>query len=113
MVDLVVRKAQRHVAVLPGFNFKDGVLHLYPDVSLTVSLSGPRGKVRGKALAPLQGRVLSLDEEEWIVVASGEEHMVRFDLAELFNLDRKTGYVMKFRIEGFGKGNLALPAIPR
>ncbi len=86
---------------------------MHPDVSMTVSLSGPGGKVSGKALERIQGRVLSLDEEEWIVVASGEEHLVRIDLAELFNLDRQTGYVAEFEVKGFGNSTLVLPAIPR
>ena len=113
MVDLVVRNARRHVAVLPDFNFKGGVLHLYPDVSMTVFQSGPEAKGKGEPLAPLQGRVLSLDEEAWIALASSEEHLIRFDLRELLDLNWQTSYVVKFRIEGFGKGTLALPAIPR
>ena len=114
MADLVVRNARRQNAVVLDFHFKDGALHLYPDVSLTVLQSGSEGKGRGESLEPIQGRVLSLlDEEAWIALASGEEHLIRFDLRELLDLDRQTGYVMKFRIAGFGKGNLALPAIPR
>jgi len=110
MVDLVVRNARRQNAVVLDFHFKDGVLHLHPDVSLTVFQSGSDARGKGESLEPLQGRVLSLDEEEWIVVASGEEHLVRFDLAELFNLDRQTGYVAEFEVAGFGKSTLVLPA---
>ncbi|NVM56799.1 MAG: hypothetical protein HWN51_01575, partial [Desulfobacterales bacterium] len=67
-------------------------------------------KGMGEPLAPLQGRVLSLDEEAWIALASGEEHLVRLDLAELFDLDRQTGYVAEFEVKRFGKSTLVLPA---
>ena len=113
MVDLVVRNARRQDAVVPDFLFKDGVLHLHPGVSLTVFRSGPGGKEEGEPLVPLQGRMLSLDDEAWIIVGSGEEHLVRFDLAQLFDLDRQTCYTARFRIEGLGKSTLVLPAIPR
>ena len=86
--------------------------HLHPDVSLTVFRSGPIGKEKGEPLTSLPGQLLSLDEEAWIVVGSGGEHLVRFDLAELFNLDRQTSYTVRFRVEGFGKSTLVLPAIP-
>lgn len=110
MVDLVVRNARRQNAVVPDLNFKDGVLHLHPDVSQTVFQSGPEGKGRGEPLAPLQGRVLSLDEEAWIALASGEEHLIRFDLRELLDLNWQTGYAAEFQVTRFGKGTLALPA---
>ncbi len=88
MADLVVRNARRQNAVVLDFHFKDGALHLYPDVSLTGLQSGSEGKGRGEPLAPLQGRVLSLlDEEAWISLASAEELLVRFDLRELLDLN--------------------------
>lgn len=113
MVDLVVRNARRQDAVVPDFLFKDGVLHLHPGVSLTLFQSTPGRKEKGGGLVPLQGRMLSLDEAAWIVVGSGEEHLVRFDLAELFDLNRRTGYTARFRIEGFGESTLVLPAAGR
>ncbi len=110
MVDLVVRNARRPDAVVPDFSFAAEVLHLHPDVSLTVFQSGPEGKGKGEPLAPPQGRELSLDEEDWIVVASGEEQLIRFDLAEVFDLYRQTGYVAEFEVKGFGNSTLVLPA---
>ncbi|MFC1543440.1 hypothetical protein ACFL4K_02740 [Candidatus Neomarinimicrobiota bacterium] len=110
MVDLIVRSTRKEDAVVPDFSFENGMLQLHPDVSLTVCRAGARGRVTGSPLASIPGRVLSLGDEEWIVVASGEEHLVRLDLAELFDLDRQTEHKVEFQIAGFGKSTLALPA---
>jgi len=47
-------------------------------------------------------------------VASGEEHLARFELSQLYNLDRQAGYTVEFRVVGFGRSTLQLPAgVPR
>jgi len=110
MVDLVVRNVRRQDAVVPDFKLVTGILRLHPDVSLSIFKSGLRGRMQGKPLSPQQGRLLHLDDEEWIVVGSGEEHLVRLSLKELFDLDKQTSYTVQFQVKGFGKSTLVLPA---
>ncbi len=110
MVDLLFRNARTSDAVVPDFSLSAGVLRLHPDVSLSVYQTGADGKPIGEPLQPFDGRILYLDEEDWTVVGSGEEHLVRLNLADFFDLNRQTSYIVEFHVAGFGTSMLMLPA---
>lgn len=112
VVELVFRNAHRRDALVPEYRFEEGLLHLHPRVTLTVQAVPPDRRSRPVAIAPLAGRMQMLDDEDEIVVQSGEDYLVSLDLEELFNLDRRTHYEVQFQVRQYGESTLTLPPIP-
>lgn len=112
VVELVFRNAQKRDALVPEYRYEKNILYLHPRVTLTVQAIPPEQRSKPVAVAPVVGRTQKLDDQDEIVVQSGEEYLVSFNLEELFNLEKQTQYEVQFQVRRYGKSTLTLPPIP-
>ncbi len=109
MVDLVLRNAQKKDALVPEFRYKNGILYLHPGVYFEILAAPPEPRSKSVLLAHRPGRIQVLDEEDWIMVSSGEEQVVRFSLNEIYQLPPQKRLDVRFQIKGYGQSSLTFP----
>ncbi|MCH7859304.1 MAG: hypothetical protein IID14_06340 [Candidatus Marinimicrobia bacterium] len=112
VVELVFRNAQKRDALVPEYRYEEGILTLHPRVTLTVQAMSSDQRSKPVAVVPVAGGMQELDDQDEIVVQSGEEYRVSLNLEELFNLEPRTHYEVRFQVKGFGKSTLILPPMP-
>jgi hypothetical protein len=112
IVDLMIRNAHNRDATFPQSRYEHEVLYLHPDINLRVTPSVGKNKKIAQPLPPVSGRLVKLDEDDVMIVASGEEYQVRFDLRAIYDLKMQTNYLVTFQMDGFESRTLSLPAVP-
>ncbi|UCH10159.1 MAG: hypothetical protein JSU61_13320 [Fidelibacterota bacterium] len=112
VVDLMVRNAHKRDATFPQFRYENGKIYLHTDINLQVTTSAGRDNKIAEPLPPVPGRMVDLDEDDVMIVASGEEYQVRFDLRAIYDLKMQTDYSVTFQMEGFESSTVVLPATP-
>ena len=105
IVQLIVRNAHPGAIQAPDFRLRDGVLHLHPDATLFIYAGGASEPLM---LDPLPGRQVALDETDWTVLLSGEEHSVTVDLQTVWGDAAIEADRLYFRVHPFGEFELQL-----
>ena len=100
-VSIVLRNATPSAINVPMIEFVNGYLRLSPEVELTVS----KGWEPEEIIEPIPGRISITEGMTPMVLYAGQEHRIKLNLRDLFDITSSESYSFHVRIKGLGSGN--------